>query len=390
MAVEPEKCPARRIAISTATSKEQIDMMSRVDGSSIRNPACPCCGGSSPLPWMKVEGQSQYGPTSYDLLRCASCQHTWLDNRPTVEEMTYYYSPSYHRVVGHAGETSPKRWERQCRVILKYKSGGNILDIGCSSGGFLASLRKGPWKLYGIELSAPTAERARAITGGDIFAGDVVDATFPHESFDVITCSDVMEHFYDPQEVFRRIYSWLKPGGIVYIFVPNIMSWEARIFRSHWFGLDLPRHLHHYSANSLSRFADTTGLRKVRMVTPPGCYLEESTFILLDALARRSGFRQTAMDVTAEAGIIRKVLRKGLRLSLEALYSKVASYCGAAPSLQAVFQKASSPEPAAGTSVSRWLVVEKSSSSSRQMSTTPFEPAAVPSEAAGAVTPLVK
>jgi SAM-dependent methyltransferase len=319
-------------------------MMSRVNGSSIRSSACPCCHGSKLQPWMKVEGRFPEESGPYDLLRCSSCQHTWLDNRPTAEEMSFYYGPQYHKVVGHAGETSPKRWQRQLRVILKYKSEGNILDIGCSSGGFLASLKEGPWKLYGIEPSLPTAERARAITGGDIFAGDVADAYFPEDSFDVITCSDVMEHLYDPQEAFRRVYSWLKPGGIFYIFVPNIMSWEARIFRSHWFGLDLPRHLHHYSASSLSRFADTAGFRKVRMVTPPGCYLEESTFILLDALARRSGFRQTAMDLTIEPWIVWKVVRKGLRLSVEALYGKVASYCGAAPSLQAVFQKTSCPE----------------------------------------------
>src|SRR6202041_819968 len=100
--------------------------------------ACPCCGANSSTQWMQARVRSQGVASSYNLFRCSSCMHIWLDNRPTPEEMTYYYGAEYHRAVGHAGETSPKRrWGRQQRVISMYKSGGSILDIGCSSGGFL-------------------------------------------------------------------------------------------------------------------------------------------------------------------------------------------------------------------------------------------------------------
>lgn len=314
--------------------------MSNLDQRSNSSAACPCCGQSNFTHWMGVPDRSQSGSGYYDLLRCSSCLHTWLNNQPTPEEMGYYYGPEYHRAVGHAGETSPRRrWGRQLQTIRRYKTAGSILDIGCSSGGFLAFLRGGPWKLYGIEANLPTAERARTITGGDIFAGDVVDATFPHDSFDVITCSDVLEHLYDPQKVFRRVYNWLKPGGIFYVFVPNIMSWEARMFRTYWYGLDLPRHLHHYSVNSLAVLSNSADLRIVRMVTPAGCYLEQSTSILLNDLARRSGVESTSVNLSADAGLVWKVVRKVLRLGVEAPYGKVASYLGAAPSLQAVFQK---------------------------------------------------
>jgi SAM-dependent methyltransferase len=322
-------------------------MISRIDEGVNPSIGCPCCGKHSFTHWLHVPDRSQNGDCGYDLLRCVSCSHTWLGNRPTPEQMSHYYSAEYHRAVGHAGETSPKlRWGRQMRVISKYMAGGSILDIGCSSGGFLGSLKGGPWKLYGIEASVPTAERARAITGADVFAGDVLDATFPPNSFDVITCSDVLEHLYEPGEVFRKAYNWLKPGGIFYIFVPNIMSWEARIFRSYWYGLDLPRHLHHYSEKSLAGLALSVGLQPVRMVTPPGCYLEQSTSILLNNLPGRAGPRRTPLDLTADYGLAWRVVRKALRLSVEAFYSMAASCCGAAPSLQAVFQKETGSESA--------------------------------------------
>jgi SAM-dependent methyltransferase len=314
-------------------------MTSSVSEQATSNKACPCCSDLNFKHWMQVPERSQPGAAGYDLLRCPTCLHTWLDNRPTPDEMGYYYSDKYHRAIGHAGETSPKRWQRQLQVITKYKTSGRVLDIGCSSGGFLGYLMGGPWELYGIEASVPTAERARLVTGAQVFAGDVLDADFPSNWFDVITCSDVMEHLYEPGDVFRNVHKWLRPGGIFYVFVPNIMSWEARAFGSYWSGLDLPRHLHHYSTTSLARFAASAGLRQVRMVTPPGCYLEPSTAILVDHLVRKAGMKPKPLDVTAQPGLPWRIVRKGMRLSVEALYCVAAAACGSAPSLQAVFQK---------------------------------------------------
>ncbi len=313
--------------------------ISQVDEKVFSNSGCPCCGGSGARRWIQVPERSQPGASGYDLLRCPSCSHTWLENRPMREEMGRYYGPEYHRAVGNAGESSNKRWKRQLQVISKYKTGGSILDIGCSSGAFLGHLKGGPWNLFGIEPSLPTAERARALTGAQVFAGDVEDAVFPPNSFDVVTCSDVMEHLYEPRDVFRNVTKWLKPGGIFYVFVPNIKSWEARAFRSYWYGLDLPRHLHHYSAESLTGLAMSAGLREVRMVTPPGRYIEQSTWILLDDLAHKAGVKWTPSELNPEPGIAWKLLRKAQRITIGSLYSSAASYCGAGPSLQAVFQK---------------------------------------------------
>ena len=324
-------------------SRDEMMMISSVSEDAVSNKSCPCCGDNNFENWMHVPKRDQQGSAPYDLLRCPACLHSWLDNPPTADEMGYYYSDQYHRAIGHAGERSAKRWNRQLQVIEKYKTGGRVLDIGCSSGGFLGYLKSGPWELYGIEASAPTAERARSATGAQVFAGDVLEAEFPPNWFDVITCSDVMEHLYEPGEVFRRVYRWLKPGGIFYVFVPNIMSWEARVFGTYWSGLDLPRHLHHYSKKSLARLAASANLQQVRMVTPPGCYLEPSAAILLHELAHKAGMKPKPVDVTAQPGWIWRIARKGMRLTVVALYSVVASACGEAPSLQAVFQKEAEP-----------------------------------------------
>lgn len=303
---------------------------------------CPCCNAGSATLWMKAPAPGE-DEARYSLLRCSACSHVWLADPPSPSELSYYYDPAYHQAVGNSGAHDPKRWGRQLAVISRYKTAGSILDIGCSSGGFLAFLKGRGWTLAGIEASEATAEKARLATGGRIFAGDVVNADFAENSFDVVTCSDVLEHLYDPRAVFNLVQKWLKPGGAFYLFVPNIRSWEARAFGSSWIGLDLPRHLHHYSVDSLRTLGDFAGLSLVRMVTPPGCYIESSLSIWLNSLLRRAGVRNPSIDLSGRLWFGWRVVRKVIRLTLESAYARAASLCRAAPSLQAVLQKPEEP-----------------------------------------------
>jgi SAM-dependent methyltransferase len=300
---------------------------------------CACCGGREFTLWMTVPRTLENEP-DYRLLCCPSCSHTWLADPPDADELGRFYGPAYHQAISGSGTKDPVRWGRQLEIILRFKTQGSVLDIGCSSGGFLAFLRGASWQLFGIEASAMTAAIARTVTGGNIFAGDVVDAHFVDESFDVITCSDVLEHLYEPRVVFSRVSRWLKPGGIFYVFVPNVQSWEARIFRPYWYGLDLPRHLHHFSVGSLAALAQSAGLSQVHMATPRGCYLEQSASLWLNHVSRHAGFSDPKWNLSGPAPLPWRIVRKVIRLTAENLYARVASSCSAGPSLQAVFQKA--------------------------------------------------
>src|SRR5262249_1278497 len=161
--------------------------------------------------------------------------------------MGSHYTPDYNRLIAAAGEGSPERWKARRTTLFQYRVGGKLLDLGCSSGAFLTSLRSESWGLAGIELSPESGETAAAVSGAEIFVGDVLEAPFEAGSFDVITCFHVFEHFYEPYKVMKRVWSWLKPGGIFYTIVPNIDSAGGRVFRSYWFALELPRHLFHFS-----------------------------------------------------------------------------------------------------------------------------------------------
>ena len=197
---------------------------------------CALCGRESPLEWLRAPDRFHGRRERYRLVRCSGCSLVWLSNPPRMEEMHRHYTDSYHRLISAAGETSPHRWENHAKRLRQFKQGGALLDLGCSSGAFLEFLKGESWKLYGIEMSAECAKRAQARSGADVFVGDILDAPFPQESFDVITCCDVLEHLYEPLKVMTKLREWLKPGGVFYVQVPNIDSAEARVFGTYGTG----------------------------------------------------------------------------------------------------------------------------------------------------------
>ncbi len=254
--------------------------------------------------------------------------------------MWFHYDEDYHRAIMAAGEKSaPNRWQRQRDVIAHRKKGGAILDIGCSSGGFLGTMKSGSWKLYGIAMEPSTAEKAKAATGAEVFVRDALDAPFPPESFDVITCFDVLEHVYRPRQFLTKVLEWLKPGGIFYAAVPNIASWEARMLETYWYGVELPRHLSHFSPRSLRHVMASLGFQEISLTTPRTSYIENGVSYVCSGVLQEIGISPLAMAKLGPRSIPSRAIRKALRLSLIVPFGQITSLVGVGASIEAVFGK---------------------------------------------------
>lgn len=255
--------------------------------------------------------------------------------------MPYHYGVDYHQLITSSGELDLlKKWRAPRDRVRKMVGSGTLLDLGCSSGGFLQSLKNEPWKLHGIEISPDEARRAEKSSGAQVFVGEILDAKFPPDSFDVVTCFHVLEHVYKPQEVIRKVWEWLKPGGIFYILVPNIEALEVSIFRSYWYGLELPRHLYHYSPTSLRRLFALSDFEELLLRNQPDCYVEKSIRYVLDDALRKFGISRIPLAADHEAaGIPWRVIRKAYRLGVLWPFRVLAAAAGHGAAIEAAFRK---------------------------------------------------
>ena len=256
--------------------------------------------------------------------------------------MAYHYGLEYHHLISGSGETAlDAKWRAPKERVLKMARGGAVLDLGCSSGGFLQSLKNTGLKLFGIEISEQEAQRARTNSGAEVFVGEILDADFPPESFDIVTCFHVLEHVYNPREVLAKVRNWLKPGGIFYLLIPNIETIEISLFHSYWYGLELPRHLYHHSPASLRRLFELSKYQEVFLRQQADCYVEKSSRYVADEFYSRMGIsRMPLSSDQRRASIPWRIVRKAMRLGVLLPFKHLAAASGRGAGIEAAFRKA--------------------------------------------------
>lgn len=221
------------------------------------------------------------------LVKCQNCGLIYQNPRPTEAEIDQLYPPEYENFTVDEDQKKSSRLMRQVmqyginkrrRAVLREKTGGSLLDVGCATGIFLETMRAAQgWNLKGIEISEHAARIAREQKQLDVTTGTLEQAGFADGQFDVVTLWDVLEHLHDPAGSLREIYRILKPGGVIVFRIPNGGSLDARLFGPYWAGLEPPRHLFVFDQKTLTVFLSNAGLTIKRMSCEIGSY---PTFVL--------------------------------------------------------------------------------------------------------------
>lgn len=254
---------------------------------------CNLCGHPTASPYATVPDLLLARPdVTATLVQCSRCGLVYQNPRPTLAEIGQHYPPEYESYTDHVAEKKRNpllQWaidygiNKRCRYVTRHKQSGTLLDIGCAAGTFLVGMRNhsenhgGTWQLQGVELTADVARIARERHGLDVFTGTLEEAAHPDNTFDAITLWDVLEHLHDPAASLREIRRILKPGGVLIIRVPNLASWDARLFGDTWAGLDAPRHLYIFSPATLSQTLEKAGFEVLSHSSGIGSYV---TFVL--------------------------------------------------------------------------------------------------------------
>lgn len=192
--------------------------------------------------------------------RCIDCELVQQHPVP-VDTSSYYDDYPVHQT-----RSAAYSWFRRTLMSSVYlppshwKKGSRILDYGCGDGWYVEWCKEMGLDVVGFE---PSPRHAQALSDrlGVLVLSDVeqIKASYA-SSFDVITLHFVVEHLTSLQSTFDLLSTLLKPGGSIRYVVPNIHSWEFRLFRRRWHSLDAPRHISFPGAEHARRIATEFGL----------------------------------------------------------------------------------------------------------------------------------
>lgn len=141
--------------------------------------------------------------------------------------------------------TIKNKWQ----LIKKYQQHKNIsvLDVGCGTGDFLKFGLKEGYKVVGVEPN----DQARKLANEKLLTVKKELSEISKQQFDVITLWHVLEHVPDYNDYINQLKSLLKSNGILIIAVPNFKSYDATYYKKYWAAWDVPRHLWHFSKNTM-------------------------------------------------------------------------------------------------------------------------------------------
>ncbi len=256
-------------------------------------------------------------PGTFRVVRCGRCGLIRTSPRPTIQTIGAYYPEAYGPYAARANEGKEThgffarlavalRLDGTRQLVPRMRPGA-ALEIGCSTGDFMRKLRRRGWHVEGIEPSAQAAGRARA-AGFNVHTGPLETAPEPDRPFDLITASHALEHLHDPLEAMRRLRAWAKPGAWLTCAVPNAGSWLFSQFRDAWYDIDLPRHLFHFTPETLSAMLGRAGWRVVRVRTQPTLngLMGSLGYRLEDRSAGRSGIAEALLRFPESPSVLKK------------------------------------------------------------------------------------
>jgi SAM-dependent methyltransferase len=159
----------------------------------------------------------------HDVLECAECGARFFDPMPANEELQAFYNATYFDDFNRARmEGRGRAFTRRLAGMRGSAAPGRLLDLGCAAGFFINGIRSvSGWEVYGVEFSASAIRYASEQLGIPRERFRHTTTEFPDAFFDFIHVNNVLEHVPDPVGVLRDCRRILRPGGLVYVSIPN-------------------------------------------------------------------------------------------------------------------------------------------------------------------------
>lgn len=199
---------------------------------------CPICGQNN------TEIIFRKGNLDKDLVNviCKNCSLVYINPRPAKEEYDKFHEDDFlsEKSITDIAQVKPKLNDRDLKIkttIFNFLNeylgeGQNVLDIGCGFGTLLYIMKKEKKaNVFGVELGNLDIKAAKEFYGLDVFRGSLETFAAKEENwgkFNIVIMHHTLEHLPEPVASLEQIKKLLKPEGILYIGVPNLMNIKKR------------------------------------------------------------------------------------------------------------------------------------------------------------------
>lgn len=225
----------------------------------IRKRSCPNCGSNSYVIFFRTQDL-------FDYVRCIDCGFVYA-----LQVLTFETRSSLYTGLTGVGvtkvcsvpvevEADRKRFGFPLKRILKYKRGGDLLDVGCGVGNFLALAKQCGFSVRGIETHVEFQKAARSKFNIQVDLGFFEKMDLPESRFEVVTMWETLEHIYDPKASLLQAFKVLTTEGILAISVPNLANLSFLLMRE-YSGHRGGEHINFFSPFTLSRMLTNCGFK---------------------------------------------------------------------------------------------------------------------------------
>ncbi len=233
---------------------------------------CPVCKSSN-IQKVRSARDHTVSKKLFIIYHCDQCSTMFTQDVPGAETIgSYYASENYishsntqEGLINKLYHRIRKRTLLAKMLLVKKETGkqtGNILDVGCGTGAFLFTMQQAGWKATGLEPDDSARLKAKNLYQIDPLPSDELFKLSPG-MYDAITLWHVLEHVHQLHEYIEQLEKILTEKGRLFIAVPNYRSHDAHVYKENWAAYDVPRHLYHFSPESIKVLMGLHGLQVI-------------------------------------------------------------------------------------------------------------------------------
>jgi SAM-dependent methyltransferase len=271
--------------------------------------ACPLCGNGMRFLFDTSDYRKPGEERIFRVVWCDSCAYGRVDAALTPEAVNSFYDVDYYTHQGYDEQSAELGLGEKVRrhIAWRFDRGvalqpaelgppGRLLDVGCGDGQNMERFRRAGFSVQGVEPDP--AARETASQYGIVYPGtgeDLPEAT--RGAFDYCLMANSLEHMISPLKALGEARAVLVDGGSIIIEVPNCAAQGFREFGPLWPWSDVPRHLHFFTVQALTRHLDAAGFAVTRKIYLGFTRQFDRWWIheteRISRMARRTGFRKS-------------------------------------------------------------------------------------------------